>query len=160
MAIYSKEQLLRASIEAREDAKNRAQAVQKFVSTLAATMLTLLFPVGYVVKLSKHGRILIFLAALLLCACLLVAVGCNLYFLRMEYSRRKAIKGFLDNYEKYSQQLSLKGQLRRLTVGKCWPLTVCANLSFVLFVLAIFVLLALLLQILFPSYFEYLLNYC
>jgi hypothetical protein len=30
----------------------------------------------------------------------------------------------------------------------------------VLFVLAIFVLLALLLQILFPSYFEYLLNYC
>lgn len=160
MAIYSKEQLLKAMIEVREDAKNTAQAVQKFVTTLAATMLTLLFPVGYVVKLSKHGRILIFLAALLLCACLLVAVICNLYFLSMDYRKRKAIKDFLENYDKYSQRLSPSKQTHRLIVGKLWPLTFCANLSLVLFVLAIFVLLALLLQILFPSYYEYLLNYC
>lgn len=160
MAIYSEEQLQRATIEAREDAKHTVQDVQKFVTTSAATMLTLLFPVGYVVKLSTHGRILIFAAALLLCVCLLVAACCRLYCLGMEYLRRKAIADFLDNYEKYSIQLSSREQKRRLLVGKLWPLTFCANLSLLVYILALLVLLALLFQILFPTYFEYLLNHC
>lgn len=150
MVLYSKEQLQRKTIEAREDMKNRAQDTLRWVTTLAATVLTLLFPVGYALKLSNHGRMLIFSSAVLLCGCLLAGVVCKLYTLRMVHRQAKAIRDYLRNYETYCTLLPPTEQIRRLTVGHVWPLETCATLSLFLFVAALLVLLALLFEILFP----------
>lgn len=147
---YTKEQITRELDKSRTSLLSTAQDVQRLVLTLSATMLTILFPVGYVLKLSTPGRILLAVCVLLLSGCLLAGIAAAGYKIRMEGLRNKRLRDFRKNYEKYTEQYPITEQMRRLQVDRSSLPTALATVSAILFVCAVTSLCALLCLILFP----------
>lgn len=160
MAIYSKDYLIRSFSEASEGVRRTTQGVLHWVTPLAATLLSLLCPLCSVAELPTHGRILICVAAVLLLWCLLVAIRSNICLVQYQVQERENLLNFLKNYQLYSTQLTAEEQMQKLLVGEIAKPIRYAYTALNLFAAALIVLFFVLILCLFPSYYEYLLNYC
>lgn len=149
MPVYSKDYLRKAFIEASADVRRTTQGVLHWVTPLAATMLSLLCPLCSVVELPTHSRILICAAAAFLLLCLLVAIRANRYLVRGQAEYKKRLSDFLSNYEQYSGQLTAAEQMKKLLVGETAKPIEYAYTALKLFAVALFLLFAVLVSILF-----------
>ena len=146
---YTYKQLNREFNFVQENRRKLQSDVQKIELTLAATLMTILFPLGYVLELSGHNRIALIVALFFLCASLLSGLLSVRATLREWGIIQTTLSNCLNNYERWFSLLPVEDQQRQLEVHQSKTHKFLAKFSSICLVLGIGVLFFLLCLILF-----------